>query len=428
MSSSLSSGGVSAELHRLASRYGFAVQDNVVLTRGPVSAVINHVVVDRYGVLLVASESHVGASIFGTETGDKWTATFSDGHVAEIRNPLLLNGSNESLVRQTLADQGVNLDSDEVGSAVVFAGADISHLELVDVSASKVKTTKNLAELFEARYSFPLNSGRLTEPDIKDIMSILAELAQFMPFEEDVSAPWHADPAVGASISAAMVGGPPSLQADASYQRSFELAGHLTGSSEGPSVRAALLTLGTIVVIILTVTAGIFFLPQLQAGSPAAWTAALVLLVALAEIVAANIAVARPNAGKPRFGGALGGALRFALRLAVVSIIVTAGWVFIAGGVADRIGASLASQFEPPTQYPTTPARPPADPGVVIAKIRLKETEPQVYKAVLDLDSPSIHGLAWDRTSYTWSYTPKGSSVPASFTLTIDDAGKIVSK
>jgi hypothetical protein len=418
---------ISAELKRLAPQYEFSVADNVVFTRGLISAAVDHVVVDRWGVLIIDAELHEGASILGTDTDTKWTATFQGGQVTEFRNPLYLNTGNENLVKQALADAGVSLEPNEIRSAVVFAGADISRLSLVEVTAAKVKSVERVAEVFEARRTFPPNAGRLTGADIDRIMTMVAERAQNPYFDEDETAgPWQADPAVVVSTQAALSVPPPTTRLENSGPRTLELAGHHTGPADGPSLRSALLTLGTIVVIILTVVAGIVFYPQLQAGSTVAWTAALVLAVALAELVAANIAAAPRNAGKPRPGGTAGGVVRFVLRLLLVFVLIAAGWAFVAGGISERLGERLVAGFGPDDTVGSSAATPPS-PGLIAAKKRLREKAPQVYKNVSNLNSPSVYEGVGGKTSYTWTYTPKNASEPASFTLTIDTDGKIVS-
>lgn len=419
----IASSSIASELRRLSAHNGFSVVDHVVFTRGLVSAVVDHVVVDRYGVVLVDAELHSGATILGTDTDGKWTASFPDGSVAEFRNPLYLNAGNENLVRQALTDLGLKLEPSEIRSVVAFAGADISRVSLVEVSAVKVKTSAGLGEYFDARYTLPPNAGRLTAPDIDRVVSALAAYSQILPAEEEVAGPWHTDPAVllAAAVSAPAPR-PPSLSGTA-YRMPGELAGHHTSDTEGPSLRAAFLTLGTIFAIILTLVAGVVFFPQIQDGSTAAWTGALIVLVALAELVAANIAAAPGNAGKARRTGAVGAGVRFLARLLLVFALVAASWVFIAGGVAEKLGASLSAQFEPAMQSPITPL----NPGVMVAKKRLKQKASQVYKSASNLNTPDIHPETGGRTSYTWSYTPKDSSVPASFTLTIDIEGKVVS-
>jgi hypothetical protein len=424
-----SSSRVSAELQRLAPLYGFSVADNVLFTRGLISATVDHVVIDRWGVLIVDAESHEGASVHGTDTDTKWTATFPNGQVAEFRNPLYLNTGNENLVKQTLADVGISLEPAEIRSAVVFVGADISRLSLVEVSAAKIKTADTLSELFDSRRSFPPSSGRLTGADIDRIVNVIAQRAQALPIEEEIPAgPWQSDPAAVASTQAALLVPPPPSRTDGGpYRAPVELAGHHTGPAEGPSMRSALLTLGTITVIVLTVVAGIVFFPQLQAGSTVAWTVTLVLFVALAELVAANIATARRTAGHPREGGVAGGVLRFAARLFLVFLLVAGMWVFVAGGVAGRLGESLEATFSGNDPSVADSSIEPPSPGLIAAKRRLREKAPQVYKRVINLDEPNVHEGDAGKTSYTWTYTPKGASQPASFTLTIDPQGQLVS-
>ncbi len=422
-----SSSRVSAELQRLAPYYGFAVSDNVMFTRGLISAVVDHVIVDRWGVLIIDAESHEGASILGTDTDTNWTATYTSGQVAEFRNPLYLNTGNENLVKQALADIGIVLESAEVRSAIVFVGADLSRLSLVEVNAAKIKNVDNLTELFEARRAFPPSSGRLTGPDMDRIVTVIAERAQALPIEEELPAgPWAADPAVVASTQAALLVPPPPSRAENSLRAPVELAGHHTGPGEGPTMRTALLTLGTIALIILTLVAGVVFLPQLQAGSPVAWTATLVLFVALAELIAANIAATRRAAGRPS-GGNLGGAVRFVLRLLLVFVIVGAMWVFVVGGVADTIGKSIETAFTGPDPSVQDASVEPPSPSLIAAQQRLREKAPQVYRRVINLDAPSVHEGEGGATSYTWTYTPKGASEPASFTLTVDEQGQLVS-
>lgn len=416
---------ISSELRRLAAHYGFAVADNVVLTHGLTSVAIDHVVMDRYGLLIIDSEPHEGAYIVGTDTDSKWVAMHSNGQAIEFRNPLLLNAGNENLVKQLLAGYGIQLDPTEVRSAVVFVGADISRLSLVEVNSLKVRVVEALVDIFEARYGFPPNSGRLTGADMDRITSTVMSFSQVLPLEDEADTRWQPGPVVPTSVSTIGVP-PPPTRAEGSYRASGQLAGHHGGTTEGPTVRAALLTVGTILVIILTLMAGWVFFPQLQAGSTTAWTVAVVLLVALAELVAANIASAPRNAGVPRKGGVVGGAVRFVGRVLAVFVFVALMWVLVAGGQAEKLGETIAAKLEGRWPKTTQPVAAPVRPGMAIAKKRLKEQAPEVYKSATDLNSPSIVPGRGGTTSYTWSYTPKGASAPASFTLTIDIDGNVV--
>ena len=186
--------------------------------------------------------------------------------------------------------------------------------------------------------------------------------------------------------------------------------------------------MSTIFLIVLTLLAGVLFYPQLQAGSPLAWTAALVLLVGLAELVAANLDAIPRNARKLKRGGLVSAAARLALRLLLVFVFVTVMWVLIAGGGAQRVARLIAEQFQPSAPGSSTSAKPPINPGVVLAKKRLKERAPEVFRSARNLDSPDTAFETAGRISYTWEYTPEGGSASeaASYTLTLDIEGRVV--
>ncbi|NTU71688.1 MAG: hypothetical protein HGB10_07720 [Coriobacteriia bacterium] len=234
---------------------------------------------------------------------------------------------------------------------------------------------------------------------------------------------WRDDPSVVATNETV-------LAADArpaSYS-DFELAGHFAGVSQGPTTRTAMLTLGAMLLVVLVFIAGIVYLPQLAEGSVIAWTVAFVLMVALAEIIAATI-VAWPHSSRrpARETGLTAGAIRFAARLVLVTVFVAAMWVLLAGGWAERIGTAITAPFEPPLQSATAPVNQPTNPGVIVAKNRLRETQPDIYKATTNLNEPVITLETEGRTSYTWSYTPDGAAAPVSHTITLDIEGKVVS-
>ncbi len=422
---------IAAELERFTGRHGFTVIDNVVFNRGLVSATVDHVLIDRFGLMLIDAELYEGAYVQGGDTDNLWSATYPDGRTEEFRNPLYLSTGNENVVKQVLAAKGIKLDASQIRSAVVFDGADTSRLNLVEVSAAKVKSAAQVGEIVDARYGFPPNNGQLTQADLARITGEVRALSRALPSDgaalaADEDAPWSSDPAVvAAAARMSVVAPPPPMRPDQeTFRRTAELSGHHSGGSGGPSLRSALLTLGTIVVIVLTLIAGSLFFPQLQAGSTLAWTVAFVLLVAIAQLVASNIAAARKQPS-PRHPGWLVAA--FALRVLVVGVFVGGLWLLIAGGAADSLGEMLASKFASRSPGVTKPVKAPTNPGVIVAKRRLREIRPDVYKTATNLNSPKITPEPDARTAYTWQYSAAGSSTPLSFTLTIDLQGKVVS-
>ena len=217
----------------------------------------------------------------------------------------------------------------------------------------------------------------------------------------------------------------PPMRSDQTDRLPAELSGRNADIPSGPSVRSALLVTGTIFVIVLTLLAASVFYPQLQEGSTVVWTAAFVLLVAIAQLVASSIAESRKT---PVTRSVLwvGGA--FVLRVVLVGVLVAGLWVLVPGGGAEWFGATIAAQFEPPVQGATIPAKPPATPGVVVARRRLKEIRPDVYATATDLNSPQISPEPNARTAYTWTFVKSGSAKPATFTVTLDVQGRVVTK
>lgn len=422
-------GPVSKELERLSDHYGFVAIDNVVFTRGMISVVVDHVLVDRYGLLIIDDEDRTGSYITGADADKEWTAVFSAGQTSRFGNPLYLNVGNENVVRQALADASVTLDSSQLRSAVVFIGADLSKLTLVEVNAMKVVGVEHVGDVLEARYNFPPNNGQLTQEGVDRIVSLVSSHARPLDdeYEPEVDVPWAQDPAVVAanrSLAArerVIVPEAPMRGSTGAFVSPVELAGHLTGAGDAPSLRGAFVTMGTIVVIVLALGAGVAFLPQLQAGAIAVWTAALVVLVAIAELVAASISAVPRRDGTSRrrsAGRIIGG---FLVRLVVVSAFVGGMWVLVAGGGAQTFGEKIASQFQPAMQAVVLPKN--TGPSVEVARKTLLQRYPEAFKMVSDVDKPVVDKLANGRVTYTWQYTGGAGS----FTLTLDSAGRMVS-
>lgn len=422
---------VAEELQRLSTHYGFVAIDNVRITRGLISVVVDHVLVDRYGVLIIDGEDRTGSTITGSDSDKEWLAVHSSGLTAKFGNPLYLNVGNENVIRQALADSGVNLDSTQVRSAVIFVGADLSKLSLVEVNAMKVTDLSHVADVLEARYNFPPNNGQLTAGDVDRIVALLSAYARpldagYMP--EDDSVPWSQDPAVVAGNASRMSretsptplpsrDGTPSMSA---FTAPAELAGHLTGAGDAPTLGSAFLVTGTIIIIVLAVTAGFAFFPQLQAGSILVWTAAWVVLVAVAELVAASLATVPRKDGRPapRSLGRLAGG--FLSRVVLVAVFVAGMWVLLAGGAAQQYGERLAEQFAPAVQSVVLPKN--QGPTAARANETLLQRYPEVFKTV-DRDKPVVVKLDNGGVTYTWPYT----SGDGSFTLTLSKTGGFVS-
>lgn len=167
---------VAAELDRLASQYGAVVIHDVLLEVGPMTAQIDHIVVDRYGVLIVESKVRGDALIKGNDRERQWTACYRNGKTASFQNPLRQNEEHENALRQALERGGREIDPDYVKSAVVFMGADLTQLKLDSLSRARIVDVADVPELMKRRHEFALNPGAMDGPGIADTAQMILRL------------------------------------------------------------------------------------------------------------------------------------------------------------------------------------------------------------------------------------------------------------
>lgn len=150
---------VAAELERLAPKYGLTILNDVLLRSGKMTAQMDHVVVDRYGVLILESKVRNQAHIKGNHLEPKWTACYGHGRNKPFQNPIRQNDGHANAVFQALQRAGKQIDLDFVKGAVVMVGADISGLQLDSLAKAKVTTLQGLEGLIRLRHDFAVNAG-----------------------------------------------------------------------------------------------------------------------------------------------------------------------------------------------------------------------------------------------------------------------------
>lgn len=167
---------VAAELERVAPLHGLTVLNDLLIKVGPMTAQMDHVVIDRFGVLIIESKVRRGATIKGSDVQKQWTACYPGKRNATFQNPLAQNREHENAVRQALKQAGSPLDPDFVKSAVVFADADLSQLELDSMARSRVVDLSGVEGLIRARHDFAVNDGSLSEADIATLAGLFRGL------------------------------------------------------------------------------------------------------------------------------------------------------------------------------------------------------------------------------------------------------------
>lgn len=143
---------VSQELDRIAPDYGARVIANLLLMVEPgITARLAHVVVDRFGALIVDARVGNGAQITGSDGEREWRAQHADGRAFTFPNPLARNREHETVVRQALRETGNWFGPDYVKSAVVFGGADLSGLALDPRTRSRIVDVAEVETLLRER-------------------------------------------------------------------------------------------------------------------------------------------------------------------------------------------------------------------------------------------------------------------------------------
>lgn len=109
---------VSKFLHRFASSRQAKVMDDVKLISGPLSGWANHILIGRFGALLVYDLSIQG-EYYGKPEDERWTVSASEGKRWAVENPLFEADRCEGRVKTLLKDRaGIRIS---VEKAVVIA-------------------------------------------------------------------------------------------------------------------------------------------------------------------------------------------------------------------------------------------------------------------------------------------------------------------
>jgi hypothetical protein len=158
---------VARELTRLQPRYGYSALHDVLVgtlnASHPISARLSHVVVDRYGVLVLDTRTFADARVRGGFADHRWTVSHPGGRRETFRNPLRQNRHAQSLLLQLLREAGFPLLPDQVRGLTVFVDTDISRIELDAATVPRVADLSQLAERFSARHDFVVEAPMTAE-------------------------------------------------------------------------------------------------------------------------------------------------------------------------------------------------------------------------------------------------------------------------
>lgn len=412
-----------AELERLASRRGFTVLNDVLIGKRTgsrtLTAQLDHVVTDELGILVIETKVRRGATIRGTYADSKWTAVYPGGKTQTFLNPLRQNEQHLNLLHQVLKDTGVDLGLDRIRGLVVFVDADLTHLALDSVTALRVTDIRDLEDWFAQRYDFMVQT-----PLSPQMTARIADTVRALDRSDD--------PAFVQAHSASRAGG--RQAALAGRASDSEAPGSTFGASGPQSILRKLR-------IPLFVAAACFFawaVWALATGNAPAWLwiALLLVLSGFAE-EGSRTSRRRRRARRTTSASDANGASRDGPFTELVNLVVRIGlavallWAFFTWGprLFDWWAASLTRQQTAPgpAATPQTPAPEPA-PDIELAKQRLKEAAPDVFRSLTDPHKPVVT-RSGDLFSYRWQYIRRSNNQAVSveeIEITLDQSGRIV--
>lgn len=414
---------VAAALEALRLKYNFSVLHDVLLVREqtkgkPITAQLDHVVIDAMGVLVIETKVRTNAQLRGTYADSKWTACYPNGSKATFQNPLRQNEQHLNLLHQLLKEFHPELPLDSVRGCVVFIDADISHLELDSITHPRVQRIEDLASWFHKRYAFETR----TPLDRSEQAALGSNIVRLDRSTDEAALLAHSayrgtnSPKAGASAaSPARRYQPPKPVARAGA----------SAPQSGSGLRTALIVAAVVVAISLIVWV---ILGVMNRTTPT-WVWALVFVVLAAVGGEAKGGRRRRNtrrksssASAPRSFGQVLAQLGFALALFAV-IVLAGGWFFQA--MVQSLANSAARSI-PSVTAPAVPAR--ATMNVPQAKQALQASMPNIYAELTHPDGPTV-AAAGPNVSYEWQYLNKTSSASVQvrrIQITLDASGKIV--
>jgi hypothetical protein len=171
---------VSLRLRQLAGTYDFMVIDDLLLASGPITTQIDHVVIDRHGILVIETKTRPQALLKGKDCDATWTACYpknggEKGHRDVFQNPIEQNREHLWILREALRDYPLPVPAEYFTSAVVFVGGRIDTLELDAHWKKNVVRADELDAFFERRRKAPV-SRRLDGDEMVRLFSVLMAL------------------------------------------------------------------------------------------------------------------------------------------------------------------------------------------------------------------------------------------------------------
>ena len=358
---------------------GFRLIDNLLLVDDLTTAQLDHVLVDRFGILVVETKEY-RALIKGTSDDRFWTARYSGSGRRRDRflNPLRQNDRHREMIHCILGASGRNLPPGYVQSLVAFAGGNLERLKVSEVDSMRVVPDREIVDYLRARCGdFQPNPGALDAEQVADLISLLESVNQ--AGNPDVIA-----------LHAENIG-------RATRRFGDWLHGNRPASSSAPSMSPY--------------------------GAPTIYHAG----ARYPDV--SNHAPLRADSRRDRLMRQL---------LAALVLCVMAWWLLLGGGVvligtvSTYLASAVVGGLGTLTPAVTAPVPAPATQqvgyDVPLALRRLQEVDPTTYAKLSNASSPGL-SVTRGLPTYTWQYVDQvaqGAATISSIAVTLDGNGRIV--
>jgi len=360
----LFAGPIESTIRAFAAGRGARVERDILLDVGERTEPYSFILIDRHGLLGIDVQMWVGAEIEGSGSSKSWSARLKGEKPSKFESGLEAGSRRVRTLNEVLAACGRRLGPEYVAHLVVFAGADLSKLQLTPVERLTVIAADDLGSTLEARYDFAVNPGALVPGEVSDLASLLTTLNRF-------------DDAEAQARHAGLVSETPGLFGKR-FERQREVQVGVSDSASGVAPAAMRLAQD-----------------RYPSHSPSA-----------------SSTQKRPT---PRI-----------VWLVLVALVLLSVWLFALGGlttVSDVVGAVLSTGSRQVTQPATSVDAQSPLVELDHAQATLKETAPEVFAQATDLDSPMVNH-AEGFSLYTWHYVEQ-SGQPRTMTLTFDASGML---
>ena len=417
---------VREELDRLSLLYGFVVFHDQLLGVGKVKSQVDHIVVDRFGVLLTETKHWVGL-VMGMDDEDEWTLCHRDKSRSKHRNPLRQSRHHETDVRRLFKKEGLDLTPDLFDSLVVFVETNWSGLSLKTENQARITSLADLENHFASVRPSRSASRLLSVDEVNQLSDLIVTNNRSTNADDVRNHARHYGYQPQARPAPGLPGSPPVLVPDSARRRYYTPEPLVAREGRRAWLPALLLCAvgASVLAVAWTLTHGSwwFWLAVLMA--------ACMLLQAATPRQRRKARRGPSNARVSTAGPSRSAGNRLAALLLQLGLIAAVMLFLLGGGlqwVLDFAMRGVAAQAQ--SQAPaanTAPGR-PALPMLSVAKLRLREIAPEVYKKAANLDAPKVK-QSGNTTTYTWEYVVRTQANAAHvkwFALTLDDSGVVV--